>query len=476
MEHVGWVTAIVFLVDLVIRVGLSVRVIMRRLPVGVTLAWLLLILIFPGVGAVLYLLVGEYRLGGDGARRRATRAPPEVAPTKSVQEDQTGLGYAGVARLAESLFAAAVLPGNRLELKENAEVVFPSLIADIDQARRTCDLEFYIWSNGGKADEVAAAVIRAARRGVVCRVLVDAVGSAEFLRSALAQEVRQSGAQLHAALRVGLFRLLFARPDLRLHRKIVVIDGEVGYTGSMNLADPRFFKQNAGVGQWVDALVRIQGPAVDALSATFAEDWAAETGAPLEPLQPVADRPGSGSAAVQVLPSGPDKHVEAIEQVVLMAVYSAREELVLTTPYFVPSESLLIALTSAAARGVKVTLIVPAKVDSKLVRYASRAQQVDLLAAGAQVALFQGGLLHTKSITVDGKFSLFGSLNLDPRSMRLDFEITLAVYDVELTRAVRQLQQSYLDRSEMLDMAACRARSAIERFTEDSARLVGPLL
>jgi cardiolipin synthase len=186
--------------------------------------------------------------------------------------------------------------------------------------------------------------------------------------------------------------------------------------------------------------------------------------------------PGAGSAAVQVLPTGPDARVEAIEQVVLMALYAATHEVVLTTPYFVPSESLLYALLSAAGRGVQVTLIVPAKVDSRLVQFASRAYQTDLLAAGVRVAQYQGGLLHTKSITVDRTFSLFGSLNLDPRSLRLDFEITLAVYDAEFTLALRRLQQVYQDRSELLDLAACRARSAVERFKEDTARLVGPVL
>jgi cardiolipin synthase len=284
---------------------------------------------------------------------------------------------------------------------------------------------------------------------------------------------------VQAALPAGLLRLFFVRPDLRLHRKIAVFDGTVGYTGSLNLADPLLFKKEAGVGQWVDALVRVQGPAVEVLAATFLEDWALETGEPLEGLRKTVSVPrsaGAGPIPLQVLPSGPAEHVEAIEQVVLTAVYAASRELVLTTPYFVPSESLLTALLSAAARGVQVTLIVPAKVDSRLVHYASRAHQVDLLAAGVQVALFGGGLLHTKSITVDGQYSLFGSLNLDPRSLRLDFEITLAVYDTAFTAALRGLQQSYLDRSVLLDLAACRSRSAAEDFAEDAARLVGPLL
>jgi cardiolipin synthase len=184
----------------------------------------------------------------------------------------------------------------------------------------------------------------------------------------------------------------------------------------------------------------------------------------------------AGAANVQVLATGPAARVDAIEQVVLMAIYDATREVVLTTPYFVPSESMLNALLSAAGRGVDVTLIVPAKVDSRLTHFASRAYQADLIAAGVRVALFEGGLLHTKSITVDGRFSLFGSLNLDPRSMRLDFEITLIVYDAGFTQALRQLQEHYLSDSSILDLDGCRARSALERFKEDAARLVGPIL
>src|SRR5262249_53018547 len=154
-----------------------------------------------------------------------------------------GPGAAALARLAGSALGAAVLPDNQLDLLENADVAFPALVADIDGARQSCQLEFYIWAPGGRADEVGRALIRAAQRGVQCRVLVDALGSKAFLKGALARELRQSGVAVAAALPAGLLRLLFRRPDLRLHRKIAVIDGAVGYTGSLNLADPRFFKQ-----------------------------------------------------------------------------------------------------------------------------------------------------------------------------------------------------------------------------------------
>ena len=264
-----------------------------------------------------------------------------------------------------------------------------------------------------------------------------------------------------------------------MNRKIVVIDGQRAYTGSMNLVDPRFFKQTSGVGQWVDAMVRVQGPAVEALAITFIEDWELETGEGLEQLRETGDArplPECGHTAVQVVPSGPTVRNDAIQEILLMAIYASRRELVLTTPYFVPEELLLKALISAANRGVDVTIIVPAKVDSLLVRYASQAHKDELLAAGVRIMLFDGGLLHTKSITIDSEMSLFGSLNLDPRSLQLNFEITLVIYDTEVVSSIRSLQQTYLDQSRAMDLAAWRSRSAVKRFAESTARLLSPLL
>ncbi len=484
MEYLHW-TGLAAIVDLLIRVGLSVRVIMRRRPVGVSLAWLAVILVFPFGGAVIYLTFGELRLGRRRARRAASihelyqRWIADLDQRSRVDWSALGAECEPLAALIRSVVGIPALPQNSLELLCDAESVFRSLVTDIDAARRTCHMEFYIWNVGGMADEVAEALLRATGRGVFCRVLVDAMGSRAFLRSDLARRLRDGGVQLWAALPGGLLRGLFVRFDLRLHRKIVVIDGELAYTGSLNLVDPRFFKQDAGVGEWVDAMVRVRGPAVEALAVTFLEDWELETEEGVERLAETADIrpvPAAGMSAVQVVPSGPMVQNDAIQQVLLMAIYAARRELVLTTPYFVPDEAMLMALTSAARRGVEVTLVVPAKVDSMLVRLAGGAHQGDLAAAGVRVVLFESGLLHTKSITVDGEFSLFGSLNLDPRSLFLNFEITLAVYDSGFTAELRRLQQSYIDRSEPMDLDAWQARSGVVHFTENAARLVGPLL
>ncbi|MBN1852293.1 MAG: cardiolipin synthase [Pirellulales bacterium] len=485
MNLAGWITAAVFTADLMIRVGLSVRVIMRRLPVGATMAWLVIVLLFPFGGAIIYLLIGELRLGNRRAERAARLHGPYQAWLNDLRQralidwETLSPDCRSLAHLTEAAVGIPALPSNRVQLMGDWREVFRHLIADIDDAKRTCHMVFYIWHLGGMADQVVQALIRAAGRGVTCRVLIDYVGSRGFLKSNLARQLLEAKVQLHAALPGGLFRIPFARFDLRMHRKIVVIDGRVAYTGSQNMVDPRHFKQDAGVGQWIDAMIRIEGPAVESLAITFLEDWALETGASLESLEESGDvhpLTPRGNTAIQIVPSGPAMPGDAMKRVLLAAIYAAKRKLILTTPYFVPDEVMLTALISAAQRGVEVILVVPARVDSFLVRYASGAFKGDLVEVGVQVMLFHGGLLHTKSVTVDDEISLFGSLNLDPRSLHLNFEITAAIYDANFTRRLRELQWTYITSSTTLDLDSWLARPAIRRLGENAARLLGPLL
>jgi cardiolipin synthase len=475
----------ILIVDLLIRVILSYRIIMRRLPVGVSLAWLAIILIFPLVGAVAYAFFGTRRIGKRHEQRLARLRGPFVAWLHQLRRRfeiarmTLNPECEPISRLAEAGIGFPPLPGNDLELFESAEQVFPALVADIDAAQKSCLLEFYIWTEGGLADGVVDALIRAAARGVVCRVLVDALGSRDFLRGTATARLRTSGVRVGEALPVSLWSMFSARADIRLHRKIIVIDGEIGYTGSQNLVDPHFFKQEAGVGQWVDAMLRLRGPAVEPLALTFVVDWQVQTGENIEELvqtSAIHTVPEKGKAIVQVLPSGPALRAEAIDSVLLFAIYAARKELVMTTPYFVPDESLMAALTATAKRGVAVTIVVPERIDSILVRFASRAYGADLLAAGCRVVAFRDGLLHTKSITVDREFSLFGSLNLDQRSLRLNFEISLLIYDRDFTARLRDLQNSYIDRSNVVSLGAFNSRPVHYRLAENTARLFGPLL
>jgi cardiolipin synthase len=485
--HPGWqwLTVAGVLMHLAIQLGISIRVVMRRRPTGETLAWIMVVVMIPLVGFILYLLFGELRLGRRRERRFVELTKPlqrwlAGIPERS-QADRTNLDdeYQQLAKLCEQTVGVPALVGNQVELIGDWQDVFKRLLADIQAAKSTCHLEFYIWNNGGEADNVAEGLMRAAARGVRCRVLVDAIGSRPFLKSAMVERLRSAGVDVRDALPGGLFRLPFVRFDLRLHRKIAVIDGRVGYTGSLNLVDPRYFKKDAGVGQWVDAMVRMEGPVVEALQITFLADWYVETNDQLEQLKNTGDafpQPARGDCAVQVLPSGPGLMQNAVEQVLLTAIYAARSELVLTTPYFLPSDALGMALISAARRGVKVILVLPKRVDSALVRYASGTFKEDLLEAGVKIALFGDGLLHTKSVTVDNSHCLFGSVNLDPRSLRLNFEILVAIYDRGFSGQLRELQQRYIDRSQLIDLETFQARPWPQQAAENFARLLGPLL
>jgi cardiolipin synthase len=304
------------LAHVLIIIGVSIRVIQVRLPVATSLAWLLLVFFFPLVGAIAYLVLGEKRLGHKfAARSQAIKGrydswlqnlPPEIrSDPQRFSPQARSLG-----RLAQTAVNIPSLTGNRLQLLDAAEPILRSMIKDIDRAKKFCHLEFYIWTEGGKADEVGAALLRASGRGVTCRVLLDAMGSANFLKGHLLEQLKAGGVEVAFALPVSSFSVFKVRPDLRLHRKIVVIDDTAGYTGSFNLVDPRLFKQDAGVGEWVDAMVRFEGPGVLALNALFRWDWEVETGRDL-PAQAESGDPGAdlraGETDVQMIPSGPGK-------------------------------------------------------------------------------------------------------------------------------------------------------------------------
>ena len=462
-------------------IAVAARIFSRRSPAGSAIAWLLLVITVPFVGALLYLFIGERRLGRKWMKRAKALHPQWMLWTAGLD----GFGAApaasatsgdeALARLARAATGIPAVGSNHLLLLGDSEAIMRALIADIDAARSSVRLEFYIWNAGGFVDDLVAALVRAARRGVDCCILIDALGSRPFLRTATIGRLADAGVEVIEVLPVSPLRALFVRLDLRNHRKIAVIDRRIAYTGSMNIADPRFFKQDAGVGEWVDAMARIEGPTAWVLEAVSLSITSLQTGLPFAPPAP-PEQPTRGDALVQVVPSGPHATTLRIDALLLAAIYSARSEIVLTTPYFVPGEALLTALRSAALRDVRVTLIVPEKVDSRLVRYASDAYVDDLLAAGVTILRFNAGLLHTKSVVIDERVTIFGTVNLDLRSFELNFEVSMIAYDSSFSRAVRNLQRSYEARANALEPAEWRQRPRWRRYLENAAQTIGPLL
>lgn len=470
-----------------IVIVISLRVIMRRPAIGVALAWLFVVATIPFGGAVLYLFVGERRVGSRRALRIARLRESYRKLTQSVIDakltdvpwDMHPPSALGMNRLGVKLVGIPTVAGSSGRLFSETLEILKAITDDVDGAQKSVLMEFYIWNEGGAADDVLDAVIRAAKRGVSCRVLVDALGARPWWKGKQPQQLRDAGVQVRPALPPGLLRTLFGRNDLRLHRKIVIIDGVIAWTGSMNLVDPGYFKQDSHVGEWVDAMLRAEGSVVAPLALTMIGDWMLETG---EPIVEIVENAGlhivekKGSAAVQVVPSGPVETDDDLLQMILAVISSAHEELVLTTPYFVPDESLLRALRGAAGRGVKVDLILPEKVDSLLTRYASRSYYDDLMDVGVRIHLYRQGLLHTKSITADRQISMFGTVNLDMRSLWLNYEVSLFVYDAGFGEQLFALQQTYLNDSDLLEPAEWSKRSSRQRLLENTIRLVSPIL
>ncbi len=473
-----------FIFDFILRIWFCTRILERRLPSGVAWAWLSVIFFLPIFGTILYIYLGEYRLGKRRLLRLNSttlliRTQIQILFAKNSNENLLREPSKSFARTVRGFFDAPLLSGNDISLLKNTDDAFNSIINDIDNSKISCDMEFYIWSDGGRADDFGEALIRATYRGVKCRVLLDQIGSSTFLKGKNAKKLTNAGINIKTAMPSGFIRSLIARPDLRMHRKLLIIDSEISYTGSLNLADPNYFKKNKKIGEWIDAICRIQGPAVEAMNFIFLSDWSVESKIDFKTLEKeshFSDIAKIKMSKIQCLPSGPELKYSHIEEVLVMAIYSARYRIVLTTPYFIPSESLLHAIMSASKRGVKVILITPEKIDSTITQYASQSYFKELVLVGVQVALYKGGMLHTKSVEVDGEFCLFGTLNLDPRSLRINFEFTLAIYDSSFALSLNELQMLYMNQSKIIGIKDFDKKQRIIEFKEDLARLLGPLL
>ena len=478
-QSVSWILLAHFLVvTLFIIVIISVR-----RPVGVAFAWIFIVMTFPLLGIGLYILIGERPVGRSLMRKIERMSKDYVLLTEKMRQrlldDRQHLPLEGraLSLLAESQNGSPAIAGNQIELYTNSLEILQKFINAINGAKKSLHLEFYIWALGGDADRVGEALIAAAQRGVACRVLLDSLGSKDWLKSKWPKRFRNAGIAITEALPIQIGRFQFRRADIRLHRKIFVIDGVVAWTGSMNMVDPRTFKQDSGVGEWVDALVRIEGPVVSQFDLTFLFDWSVATAGIRKFNEPNLDIPApAGEALAQEFASGPVYRDDILYQVLLSAIMDAREELTITTPYFGPDDGLIQALMAAANRGVKVTLIVPKLNDSTLVAWSSRSMYGDLLNAGVNIAEFHGGLLHTKSMLIDKRIAIFGSVNFDQRSLRLNFEISLIVYNEVFCKKLEKLVEVYLGQSDFVNPEAWSKKPRWRTLLENAAHLASPLL
>ncbi len=463
----------------------TLRLVLKRRAMGVTIAWLMIIYIIPVLGIGLYLLFGELNLGRKRAERAKSMFPPykdwfSKIHTSSEKKRKLSRQLAvPVHNLCKNRMGIPALNGNQLTLHTQTLSILQSIAKEISQAKQNIHMTFYIWQPGGQADAIAEKVCQAAKRGVSVRILLDSAGSKAFFKSEWPHKMRQAGVELIEALAVSPARMFFRRLDIRQHRKIVVIDNLLAYTGSMNLVDPRFFKQEAGIGQWVDIMIAIRGPAVPIINSIFSWDWEVETGLrflPQLPVQPNASTLKHTHHRIQVAPSGPSMPDGIIQQILILAIHQAQKNLTITTPYLIPSESLISALQTTAERGVTVNIIIPEQNDSLMVEWASRSFFSDLLNSGINIYRFNGGLLHTKSVMVDECFCLLGTVNLDMRSLWLNFELTLCIDDPDFCHELILTQKNYLEQSHKIDLDKWNKRPLYVRPIEQFFYLFSPLL
>ena len=479
----GWYAWAAVAIHVALQIVFVARALLRphREPAS-RLAWVVVILVAPVFGMLAYMLFGETNIG----RRRIARmrqalarlpAFTEIGRHEAETEEDIPERYLPIFRVGASISGFPAVTGNRGKLLGDSDDVIDHLVADIDAARHHVHICFYIWLADNNGLRVAEALKRAAGRGVTCRAMADDLGSRAMIRSPHWAAMAEAGVRLAAALPIGfaLSRPLKGRIDMRNHRKIVVIDNAITYCGSNNCADAAFAIKPR-FAPWVDAMIRFEGPIVRQNQHVFAADW---MGHVKEDLSPLFDEPlgeiGEGFPA-QVIATGATVRYSAMPEMFESLMYAARRELVITTPYYVPDEPIQAALCASARRGVDTTIVLPARNDSWIVAAASHSYYAQLLDAGVRIYEYVGGLLHTKSLTVDGEVTLIGSANIDRRSFELNFENNILFVDKALTAAMRARQARYIAASTPVDAADVTGWPRSRVLWNNAVAMLGPVL
>ena len=459
----------------------------RKPSTGV--AWLLLVLLNTVVGLVAFALFGSPRLDRQRQERqdqavRRIRERTEDVPDTRLDPDLPA--YVGsVVALNRGLGALPLVDADTVELLPTYDGSIAAMTRAVEAAERYVVVEFYITAWDDVTDPLFRALEAAAARGVEVRLLLDHLGSRGIpgYRD-LVTRLDATAIEWHTMLPFRpLTRSSRRRPDLRNHRKLLVVDGVVGFTGSQNLIEPGYNKpKNHAAGRkWVELMARLEGRVVSTLEAVFAQDWYTETGE-VRPVALAPQRPSSaGPAALrdvtcQVVPSGPGYVAENNLRLFTTLIYSASRRISLTSPYFVPDESLLYAVTSAALRGVDVELFVSEECDQFMVGHAQASYYSALLAAGVRIYLYPAPwILHSKHFTIDDDVAVLGSSNMDMRSFALNYEISLMMLGRSIVSAVREVEDTYRQVSRQLTTEEWSTRPARTRYVDTVMRLTAGL-
>jgi len=488
--NLSTITLIVTAIGYLLPIVMLFIVPSNRKPSSAT-AWLLLIVLLPYLGLLIYLLIGNPKLPD---RRRAQQRTADALITNAIQEARANPEalalldppiaerYAPFVALNTHLGGLPAFGGNSIEFLPDYAGSIARITEEIEKAQYFAHIEYFIIAQDEATEACFVAMEAAAQRGVQVRVLLDQLGSSSYPHyKEMLKRMTDAGIEWHLMLPVKFFGSRFTRPDLRNHRKIVVVDNAVGFVGSQNLIDRTYHKkQNLKKGLYYTELVaRVRGPVVRQFNALFITDWYSETDVLLVDKLPAKTRLppiATGEVLCQALPSGPGFPDDNNLKLYTQLISAANRTLTIANPYFVPDDSLLTAITSAAQRGVEVTLISSEIGDQFLVYHAQRSYYEQLLRAGVKIYLYQSPiLLHSKHMSVEDDIAVIGSSNMDLRSFTLNLEVLLLCYDKSVVTAMQPIFASYLARAKQLNLEEWVARPTMIKLAENIARLTAAL-
>ncbi len=436
-----------------------------------TMPWILILLFVPVVGLVFYFFFGQnlskVKIISHRTRRRMTTSPGTEGTRPDIPAN-----FQPLARLLQHTIGATPLYGSRLTPYTDGASKMAALLTEITRARHHIHLQYYIFSDDSVGRQLQQALIAKARNGVHVRILYDDVGCSGVKR-AFFDEMRAAGIEVRPFLHVR-FPLLTSKVNYRNHRKIVVIDGRVGFFGGMNVADR--YVQGTSWGCWRDTHFKIEGSGVHGLQASFLSDWSATTRQRLIGATYYPAAPRLTDNLLQIVPSGPLGQWRVLLQGVSYLFANAKQRIWIETPYFLPTEGLQTALQTAALGGVEVRLMLPERSDSRIVGLASHSFLDAVIRAGVKVSFYTPGFLHSKLLIIDDTLTLVGSANMDFRSFEHNFEINAFVYDPEFNARMSKIYQTDHARCRHITASEWFRRPRARRYAESFMRLFSPLL
>ena len=485
MDQTGWALAwliLVFVTDVTVRILAIIFVPRNRRPTA-AMAWLLAIYFIPLIGVFLFLLIGNPRL--PRKRRKKQQQINDYIRTTSHGLDlgtlrpDPPLWFAQLVRLNRNLGAMPLSGENDATLISGYRESIDEMAAAIRQAKKYVHAEFYILQCDKTTAGFFDALEDAVARGVVVRVLLDHwANRGKPFYAETCRRLDAMGAHWHLMLPVQPLRGKYQRPDLRNHRKLLVIDGDVAFMGSQNVTDSTYnLRKNIKRGlHWVDMMTRLDGPVVASVNAVFLSDWYSETDEIVEGIELFQVRTGSGDLDCQVIPSGPGFEFQNNLKLFMTLLFAAREKIIIVSPYFVPDEGLLIAIQTACQRGVHVELFVSEEGDQAMVYHAQRSYYEALLRGGVKIWMYERPfILHSKSMSIDDEVAVIGSSNMDMRSFGLNLEISLLVRGEDFVSQLRSVEDEYRALSRELTLEEWKQQPLRSTVLDNLARLTSAL-